>query len=593
MKERKGLGFRKTADAIASFVKALGAEAPRRALLCTFDFHPDRFETVLLPELSRRGRWFRTLVLADASAIQKNGALASRGEAPTYELAPVRLDGPGVFHPKLLLLQAGRRVLVGVGSANLTPGGLGGNLELMLFEDNRSADGRALAGSAVAFLEALGREPRIALTASAHRFIARLIASLPRARGGPLLHSLYEPLLDQIRRTKPPGVRRAIVVSPWHSSSASPHGIEPAVLTAVTRALGARPVVHTEGVRDGALHRGPDLGKGTSVRVLDARAVADDGGESREVQDDASSVAAVRRPATLHAKAYVAVARRGGVLWFGSANCTIPALQARASHTGNVELLVRVELDARALVRLEADLDEMFVTSDGILGPTTKRRIPRARGIVLAATSSGWTTSPVLTLDLASKGRTTRRLTIARTARGPGAVTLTVPAGRSALRLDAAITSRLLGAKEAPPVLWERLAEGAVPFPVSIATAPEAGGAEATLEDLLDELAGRIPPAIEASRRRRRPGEGSEDGAGDDAPDDEDDRETELLTKTKHQGELDRIAMRVELLRRRLARASRPSAELCAHYARVLDGLPLPSHQRRILIEHLDSRGAR
>jgi hypothetical protein len=231
MKERKGLGFRKTADAIASFVKQLGAEVPRRAVLCTFDFHPDRFETVLLPELCRRSRWFRTLVLADASALQKDGALASRGEAPAYELSPVRLAGPGVFHPKLLLLQAGRRVLVGVGSANLTPGGLGGNLELMLFEDNRSEDGRALARSAVAFLEALGREPRIALTASARRFLARVSASLPRAEGGPLLHNLHEPLLEQLRRTRPPGVRRAIVVSPWHSSAASARGVEGPVAT--------------------------------------------------------------------------------------------------------------------------------------------------------------------------------------------------------------------------------------------------------------------------------------------------------------------------------------------------------------------------
>ncbi len=380
-------------------------------------------------------------MLADAAALQKDGALASRSEAPAYELSPVRLAGPGVFHPKLLLLQAGRRVLVGVGSANLTPGGLGSNLELMLFEDNRSEDGGALARSAVVFLEALGREPRITLTTSACRFLARVSASLPRAERGPLLHSLHGPPLEQLRRTRPSGVRRAIVVSPWHSSAASPRGVEPAVLTAVTRALGARPVVHTEGVRDGAIHRGPDLGKGIPVRVLDARAISDDGEEDRAAADDASAAAVVRRPATLHAKAYVAVARRGGVLWFGSASCTIPALQARASRSGNVELLVRVELDDHALARLEADLDEMFAPRGGILGPIAKRRIPAARGIVLAATSSGWTTSPELALDLASVGRTARRVTIARTARGPGAVTLTVPVGRSTLKLDAAIAS--------------------------------------------------------------------------------------------------------------------------------------------------------
>src|SRR5690348_15253627 len=67
----KGLAFGKTADAIAAFVKQHGASAPRRAVLCTYDLDPVRFEVVVLPELTRRRRWFRTLVLADAASLQK------------------------------------------------------------------------------------------------------------------------------------------------------------------------------------------------------------------------------------------------------------------------------------------------------------------------------------------------------------------------------------------------------------------------------------------------------------------------------------------------------------------------------------------
>ena len=152
----KGLTSRKTAEAIATFVKQHGALGPRRAVLCTYNLSPARFEAVVLPELARPRRWFRTLVLADAAALQQDGVLgAQRAAASTYELAPVRLKGPGVFHPKLIVLQAGARVLVGIGSGNLTPGGLGGNLELMLFASNDSPDGRALAGSAIQFLHDL------------------------------------------------------------------------------------------------------------------------------------------------------------------------------------------------------------------------------------------------------------------------------------------------------------------------------------------------------------------------------------------------------------------------------------------------------
>ena len=134
-----GLSHRKTTDAISSFVRQHASATPRRAVFCTYDFHAPRFEAVVLPQVTRRGRFFRTLVLADQAALQRPGALTQRGAGPRYELAPVRLKGPGVFHPKLVVLQAGPRVLVGIGSSNLTPGGLAGIANSFLGRDDMEA----------------------------------------------------------------------------------------------------------------------------------------------------------------------------------------------------------------------------------------------------------------------------------------------------------------------------------------------------------------------------------------------------------------------------------------------------------------------
>ena len=82
-----------------------------------------------------------------------------------------------------------------------------------------------------------------------------------------MLHNLDDPLISRLREGRPTQIQRAIVVSPWHSSSASPRkALSRAVLKAVGRALGARPVVYTEGENG----KGPALGKESRVRILEA-----------------------------------------------------------------------------------------------------------------------------------------------------------------------------------------------------------------------------------------------------------------------------------------------------------------------------------
>lgn len=581
----KGLSSRKTAEAIASFVKSHGAEGPRRAVLCTYDIQPARFESVVLPELTRRQRWFRTLVLGDAAALQKDGVLSQRSAASSYELSPVRLSGPGVFHPKLIVLQAGEHVLVGVGSGNLTAGGLGGNLELMLFATNDTADGRALAESALQFLNDLRNATGVVMPPSAKRFLDRVCVASSRSKGGPLLHSLDEPLINQFAAGRPAQTRRTIVVSPWHSSSASSEGVEPAVLRELKNVFGVLPVVHTEGENG----KGPALGKDVRVRVLEPTTRDSNEDLDEDEPDDSDRSAAPRRRATLHSKAYVAVGKSAATLWFGSANCTAPALLRSANREGNVELLLRVALEKRGLAAFEADLASMFDDSNGVLQATQKARIPAARGCILSGYATHWGQQPSITLELVGPTPKKRTLRIARSATGTTHIDVSVPARDSSVILNPMLIARLLGEPDAPSVLWEHVGDTPVPFPVSVSWVPPIADPEEALDDLLNELAGRMPAVFSSLGRRGRPDEIDGPRYNDD-DEDESDLELALLSKTEHQGRFDRIAVRVELLRRRLETVTSNSSEAQAHYKTVINQLNLAPTLRRILVEHLGER---
>lgn len=566
----KGLPFRKTADAIATFVKQHGASAPRRAVLCTYDLDPSRFEAVVLPELTRRRRWFRTLVLADAGSLQKQGVLGRRSAASTYELSPVRVNGSGVFHPKLIVLQAGPKVLVGIGSGNLTAGGLGGNLELMLFATNEGSDGSALAGSAIQFLDDLRTTRRVTLPVSAKRFVERLCRSAPAVTGGPVLHSLDRPLIEQFSSARAGRITRVRIMSPWHSTAVDTDGIEPEVIARVGKVLGGPLGVYTQGYAGKA----PALGSKVEVRILRASASGGDEDLDAESEEDVSK--RVRRPSRLHAKAYLAVGSANATLWFGSANCTLPAL-CRVAGPGNVELLARVALDRKALARFENDLDVMFERGSGTLPPGKTPRIPAPRGSVLAGYVESWD-APRLEIEVLGRARSAR-LRLGTTARRQGTVEVVAPRGATTLLLSVAQSRRLLQDREVPPVLWEHVAGAAIPFPVSVPCAPVLEDPEAMLDDALDDFAGRVPSPFRTTSSR------DEDDEDDDLDGDDDDRdrELELLTESEHQGALDRIAVRVELLRRRLAAV--PAAR--SHYITLVDRLSVPKKLRRILIDHL------
>ena len=113
--------------------------------------------------------------------------------------------------------------------------------------------------------------------------------------------------------------------------------------------------VFTEGQND----RWPALGRGISVHIRSEPMPAPSTEDSAE--EDVLENAADHRPTRVHAKAYLAESKSGsGTLFFGSANCTQPALMRSVSDGGNVELLVASALDQRAVAAVRADLTDLF-----------------------------------------------------------------------------------------------------------------------------------------------------------------------------------------------------------------------------------------
>lgn len=566
-----GLSYRKTSEAIGDFVSQEHGVGPRHAVFCTYDLEPDRFEAVIMPELQRRGSRFRTLVLADAGALQRDDRLKQRAAASCYELAPVRVNGQGVFHPKMVLLRAGSNVLIGVGSANLTRGGLGGNLEMMLFMQGNTEEGKALASSAFGFLEDLRKSDKVAMPAPAKRFLERVCVLAPNLRQsraqGPVHHNLETPLIERIRQQRPTGVKRAAIMSPWHSTQTSDPEIEPRVVSVLTEAMGARPVVHTEGSN----RKAPALGR-TEVRVL---RVTEPESDDETDGDDAGSPRPIRH-ARLHAKAYLAVGSKQARLWFGSANCTTPALLLPTGR-GNVELLISVDLDRSSARTIEADLESKFEPSLGALPVGKPSRIPKPRGQILAAYLSEQAGQCTLTVELAPLP-TTHTLCIGRSSAPKNLVKKQVGAGQHSVTLSETESRRLLGAADSPPsLLWEHAGKDPIPFPVSTPLIQADGTGETVLEDLLDDLAGR--PTSGRKTLPRSPGQRQTDR----------DKELESLSKSDHAGKLDRIAVRVELLRRRLESIQATEAQR-AHYQSILDKLDLPTSNRALLKRHLALR---
>lgn len=580
-KKNDGLRWQRTSDALKNFVSRFGTDTPRRAVLLTYEVDIERFQVVLLPELTRRGRQFRTLVLADSGALQSSLRRSRPRNIGRFELGQVRA-GRGVFHPKLVFVCAGKHRLVGVGSANLTAGGLGSNLELMLFADNQSKSGRWLVGGAASFLDRLLRHRLIQIPRSARDFLELAIAGIAK-RPGEILDSLGGPLLGQMATASKKflgtkGAARLAVMSPWHSSTSSTDGIDPGVLQKLGRAFGnPRMTVYTDG-RNG---RGPNLGRRAVVHVRSERIVEADGEEVDEV-----ILASERRPTRLHAKAYLLESHRGSPVFFwGSANCTHPALTQSVAQGGNVEIMVASKLHSSDALRFQSDLADLFTEAKCTIAISPQKAPAKPVGAILA----GYVSESASGIRLQIEAPTVRQGAVL-ICHKEGGRTVRVPV-RDGTGLVSHPKSLAAIFHEGPPlrnsatwvsVLWERVRGGDVPFPVVVPLiVDDSAGPDIALQSVVWEELGVWP--------NQPPTSGDQDGEEREERDNDDD-DVVLLAESFHQGELDRLAVAVSVLRKRIRSAAAGTAYAAARM-RILRNqvarLALPDHLRKIISRYL------
>jgi len=555
-------------------------------VFCTFDFDPDRFNATIFPQLTRRGRQFRTLVIADAGALQAKLQCITAPTFARYAIGPARVHKGGVFHPKIILLRAGEHILTGIGSANLTPGGFGGNLELMLFADHTSADGMSLAQGVAAFLDQLVDCPGVVLPRDATGFVRAMISDMARA-SGTVFHSLHGALLPQIARLQTATCGKATdsldVLSPWHSNGASPDHTDAKTIALLRKSLRvAGPVrVFTQG-RGGF---GPELGREVEVSIPKAVLVDGPGVDIPSEDDDRVYD---RRPTPLHAKAYLARGRRGNLLLFGSANCTLPALSRSVSQGGNVEVLAASRLTDADVRAFDNDLAEMFVRADALkpCAPSNRLNAPKGEIIVGQVVGVGGQTM----LRIEAPRLTSGKLTVAAKRGVAATVSVAIHAGIGMVRSSAEL-KRLFpdgvpgrSSESWSSVLWERQNRSWIPFPVIVPLLETTSGrGDVALVEILEEECGWWP-AGRKDDGDEDPDEDEDSVEGSGVTDDEE--EKNIWTEAIHQGELDRIAVAVALLRKRITQAERfGSPKAARQYAKSLikriEAVPLDEHLAR------------
>ena len=169
----------------------------------------------------------------------------------------------GCFSCKSGVHCAGSRYLVGIGSANLTAGGLGGNLELMFFADHTTAAGQGLACGLAHFFQRLAESNDVKVTRPAASFLDKAFEGI-QGKAGILLDTLETPLLPQMirvcRKACSAEDRSLTIVSPWHGRVASPDHTEAPMIQELRQKLSICGEVNVY-TSDAGSGRGPDLEK--------------------------------------------------------------------------------------------------------------------------------------------------------------------------------------------------------------------------------------------------------------------------------------------------------------------------------------------
>ena len=532
-----GLPRQRWIEPIESFAREHGRMTPRWAVICTYECDISLLDRYVLPALMRRGRPFRTVVLADAGTLERQlqAAHAPRGRV---NLHGIRLQGRGVFHPKLVLLRAGAAARVCFGSANLSCGGFGASLELW-----SHADDEEIVAAVVEFLSRLAAHPRVTLDPACRRQLNRAVVGLPQAPSPRVWCSLDETFADRLRSSKAGARGELRVISP---ALASRKGLE----TARSIFPQQRATVYTnEHV----------VIPGAAIRVYNPPMRADN--EEVDVPE---------YPVELHAKVYLFRDGRQGHAWVGSANFTAQALSRAAANGGNVECLVRVDVPEDEMNALAHELDAVFEKPKGrpLLAPAAREDIPVARSNIIGCELSEGGGGLRLTVH-AKPG--VKEVTLEHDGRR---ATILIRGSRGVLEGEALQRAfpNLTADGPAVLVIQEILGRCRVPVVVNVPYVPDPDGSgpnQAGLDAFLDDLRGYLP-------RPPREDEESDEGDSDESESQNDgdllDRDLghvqRRLDEVRHQGELDRLAVKVALVRRLILRSTTPGpfrAELLAH----------------------------
>jgi hypothetical protein len=540
-------------DPVDEFVRQHRREPSRWAIACTYELELATLQRNVLPALSRRGAAFRTLVLVDAGVLERVMGDVASPLTGAVNLHGVRVTRGGVFHPKVLLLRAGAHVRVCFGSANLTSGGLAGNLELW-----SHSEGADVVPGVVAFFDGLLASKSVALDPTARRGLRQALLGLPRSQTPAVWSSLDEAFSRRLARAGEPKARRAVVVSPLYATAGG-----------LVAARGTIPASDLTLCTDQRIAL-----KQVSVRVLRCEAT------------DAEVADGDLPPSVLHAKAYVFERfDRSATVWTGSANFTAQALTKSVDRGGNVELLVRAHVPRDEWQRLEHDLThDLFVVPQGgrdappVVGP----RMPVARATVTGAELAMSSTGAVLIVNSTHMRGTVRLRFNGRT------VSVPIRAYRGCLE-GHALRKFLPGIDltlEAATcfAIHEHVGRELVAIVVNVPPVPpgpdEGGTGQATLDAFAAEMLGRVvmyarPP----SEGNSGDAPGLEDGL-DDEDDDADPIETELekrLDEVQHQGRLDREAVTLAVLEKLVRKApAEQRAALRAEIVRTAEATVAP-----------------
>lgn len=542
--KQDGLEHNRWIEPVDDFVRQYGLEKPRWAVFLTYEFDPVRFNRSVLPSLSRRGRCFRAVVLADQGALEKSLERTRLEFTGAVNLHPVRCLRGGVFHPKLVFLRAGPHVRACFGSTNLTGGGLGSNLELWSFTDSQEV----LAGI-TDFLECVVLSRVLAVDDGARRSLRQALAGLVRAKTDSVWSSIQGPFAHRIRSGTESKASEVIAISPMFSGKGG-----------IQRARAAIPCRNLRLYTDEPAAV-PNC-KGLFVYSPQEVLVGADGAPDS-------------LPTELHAKAYIfrPKSRGAALAWFGSANFTSRALAKSVAGGGNVELLVRTSLPNDEADALQADLDELFRKSKVRDGEHKREDTPpKPLATVLACELTGRPGNWKLVVQ------TTQRTGLVVLRHDKRRMRVRIQRGRGII--EGTMLQRLIPQLADPDiaqvlVLFQVLKNHKeVPIVVNIPHVPPDGSdgedPQARLDWLLDDLLGRVRIVSPHSGSEEEVQQADFDRCTDFETESEDSGFERRLDLVRRQGELDQLAVKAALLKK-LTRKLTVRAASCKERARTLN----------------------